>query len=291
MVATTPAHTPAMSPGGAPVSATVRPAAPPPRWRAMLCCQVDYWLTLQRRTWRGWVVSAFFTPVLYLAALGVMLGRYVDQAAASVGGAPSYLHFVAPGLLAGQAMLLAVGDSSYPVYGKITWSRTYVGMLATPLRVVDVVTGHLVAIVLRVGLSCGIFMLAFALFGVLAGVAGSLAAFAVQFVIAFAFAGPVFAFTAGLRSDSLFALLHRVLLVPLYLFSGAFFPIEQLAAPAQWVATALPLWHGVELTRMAMLPQAHTEPLVAAGHLAYLLALGTVGWWLAVRRLTRRLVT
>lgn len=287
MVATTPARTP----GDTPVSTAGGPAPRPARWRAMLCCQVDYWLTLQRRTWRGWVVSAFFTPVLYLAALGVMLGRYVDQATSSVVGAPSYLHFVAPGLLAGQAMLLAVGDATYPVYGKITWDRTYVGMLATPLRVVDVVIGHLVAIVLRVGLSCGIFMISFALFGLFADVTGALAAFVVQFVIAFAFAGPVFAFTAGLRGDSAFAFLHRVVQVPLYLFSGAFFPVEHLATPVQWVAKALPLWHGVELTRRAMLPGDGADLLVAAGHLAYLVALGALGWWLAVRRLTRRLIT
>ena len=80
-----------------------------------LARQVDYWATAARRTWRGGFATAFVTPLLYVAAMGVMLGRYVDQATSSVLGAPSYLHFVAPGLLAGQAMLLAVGDATYPV--------------------------------------------------------------------------------------------------------------------------------------------------------------------------------
>ena len=258
------------------------------RWE-MLARQADYWATAHRRTWKGTVVTGFFTPLLYVAAMGLLLGRYVDAAGPELGGAPSYLHFIAPGLLAGQAMLLAVGDSTWPVFGKIVWDKTYVGMIATPLRVSDVVTGHLVAIVARVGLSCAVFAVALSLFGLFAGWAGALVAVAVQFVLAFAFAAPVFAFTAGLRSDSSFAFLYRVVQVPMYLFSGVFFPLENLIEPLQWVAKALPLWHGVELTRMAMLGQP--DWFAALGHLGYLLALGALGACLAVRRLTRRLIT
>jgi len=249
---------------------------------------VDYWLTQARRTWRGTIVTAFFTPLLYVLAIGVVLGRFVDQASPGVGGAPSYLHFIAPGLLAGQAMLLAVGDSTWPVYGKIAWDKTYLAMIATPLRVSDVVIGHLIAIVARVGLSCAVFAVALSFFGLFADWPGALVAVGVQLLIAFAFAGPVFAFTAGLRSDSPFAVLHRVVQVPMYLFSGVFFPLSNLAEPLQWVAQALPLWHGVELTRMAMLAQPDWS--AAAGHVAYLLVLGSLGAWLGVRRLTRRVI-
>ena len=84
-------------------------APTPSRW-AMASRQVDYSLTVQRRTWKGSVVAGFFTPLLYVAAMGLMLGRYVQVGA--LDGAPSYLHFLAPGLLAGQAMLLAVGDAT-----------------------------------------------------------------------------------------------------------------------------------------------------------------------------------
>lgn len=263
-----------------------RVSAPTPSRWAMATRQVDYWLTVQRRTWKGSVVAGFFTPLLYVAAMGLMLGRYVQVGA--LDGAPSYLHFLAPGLLAGQAMLLAVGDATWPVFGKIMWDKTYLGMMATPLRVSDIAIGHLAAIVLRVGASCAVFMLPLALFGLFAGWGGALAALGVQFVLAFAFAGPVFAFTAGLRTDSAFAFLYRVVQVPMYLFSGAFFPVDNLAEPVQWLAKALPLWHGVELTRMAML--GNVDWLAAAGHLAYLLVLGGLGAALAVRRLQRRLI-
>lgn len=247
----------------------------PGRW-SLLARQLDYWLTVQRRTWRGAVVAAFFTPLLYLGALGVMLGRYVDQVGA-------------PGLLAGQAMLLTVGDATYPVFGRMTWDKTYVGMLATPLSVADVITAHLLAIVARVGLSCAVFMCGFAPFGLYASVAGAVGAWLVQVLIACAFAGPVFAYTAGLRSDSSFAVLHRVVQVPMYLFSGAFFPITALPEAIRWIAQALPLWHGVEVTRMVML--GHVDVAAAVGHVAYLALLGGLGAWLAVRRMRRRLLT
>ena len=84
------------------------------------------------------------------------------------------------------------------------------------------------------------------------------------------------------------AFLYRVVQVPMYLFSGAFFPVDNLAEPVQWLAKALPLWHGVELTRMAML--GNVDWLAAAGHLTYLLVLGGLGAALAVRRLQRRLI-
>lgn len=259
----------------------------PIRWE-MLLRQVDYWATVHRRTWRGTLVTGFVTPLLYVAAMGLLLGRYVDASSPGLGGASSYLHFIAPGLLAGQAMLLAVGDSTWPVFGRIVWDKTYIGMIATPLRVADIVIGHLIAIVARVGLSCAVFALALSFFGLYTSWVGALAALAVQFVLAFSFSASVFAFTARLRSDSSFAFLYRVVQVPMYLFSGVFFPLANLAEPLQWVAKALPLWHGVELTRMAMLAQPHW--LAALGHVAYLLVLGGFGTWLAVRRLTRRLI-
>lgn len=254
-----------------------------------LARQVDYWATAARRTWRGGFATAFITPLLYVAAMGIMLGRYVDASSPGLGGAPSYLHFVAPGLLAGQAMLLAFGDATYPVYGKVMWDKTYVGMIATPLRVVDVVLAHLGAIVVRVTLTCAVFMVALSFFGLFASWAGALAALITCGLIGFAFAAVIFGLSAGLRHDSAFAVIYRVVQVPMYLFSGAFFPLASLPSALRWVATLNPMWHGVELTRMAMLDQTAWVP--AAGHVSYLLVIGLVGTWWSVRRLGSRLVS
>lgn len=254
-----------------------------------LARQVDYWATAARRTWRGGFATAFITPLLYVAAMGLMLGRYVDASTPGVGGAPSYLHFVAPGLLAGQAMLLAFGDATYPVYGKVTWDKTYVGMIATPLRVVDVVLGHLAAIVVRVTLTCAIFMLALSFFGVFASWSGALVALIACALVGFAFAAVIFGLSAGLRHDSAFAVIYRVVQVPMYLFSGAFFPLDSGPAAVRWLAGINPLWHGVELARTAMLGQPMAA--AAAGHVAYLLLIGALGTWWSLRRLTHRLIT
>ena len=96
-------------------------------------------------------------------------------------------------------------------------------------------------------------------------------------------------YSAGLRNDSAFPVIYRVVQVPMYLFSGAFFPLDAMPALVQWLATLNPLWHGVQLTRMAMLG---TPEWGAIGmHVAVLLALGAVGTWWSVRRLTHRLIT
>ena len=103
-----------------------------------------------------------------------------------------------------------------------------------------------------------------------------------------AFAAPIYGFSAGLKDQTAFALIYRVGVMPLFLFSGAFFPVSNLPDVLQWVAVATPLWHGVGLTRMLTL--GDVDGGLALVHLAYLTVLFAVGWWWSVRRLTRRLV-
>src|SRR5579859_7710892 len=100
---------------------------------------VSYWALAYRRTWRGSIVSTFLTPVLYLLAMGVGLGSFVNKGGHQAAlGHLSYLHYVAPGLVAATAALTATGESTFPVMGAIKWTKTYYAMLATPLGVGDV---------------------------------------------------------------------------------------------------------------------------------------------------------
>lgn len=269
--------------------ASARPRDAAPGRLALVLRQADYHWTRLRRTWKGSIVTALVNPLLYVLAMGLVLGRYIDQAGTGPAGAPSYLHFIAPGLLAGQAMTLAIGDSTYPIYGAIKWDKTYIAMLATPLRVSDLVTAQLAAILARVALSCAVFMLVLAPFGVYASLPGALVAFVVQSLIALAFAAPVCAFAMWTRSDAAFAVIFRVVLIPLYLFSGAFFPTSNLGPALERLVTLSPLWHGVELTRALMLG----TPLPIAAvllHVGVLVGLTLLGWWLCVRILTNRLL-
>ncbi|MGZ4493704.1 MAG: ABC transporter permease [Nocardioides sp.] len=267
---------------------TLPATAPQPGRLAMVGRQVDYWATVYKRTWKGSIAFSFVTPLLYVVAMGVLLGGYVDRGGSSVGGAPSYLAFVAPGLLAAFAMQTVVGEVTYPVMGAIKWHKTYYAQLATPLRVADIVAAHFGFVLFRVGTTCGVFMVVLWPFGVYSSPLGAVGALLASVLTGMAFATPIYAFTASLRSEAGFALIFRLLVIPLFLFSGAFFPITNLSPVLEWVARLTPLWHGVDLARMCTL--GRFDATAAAVHVTYLLVLLVAGWWLAVRRLTVRLV-
>ncbi|HEU4512767.1 MAG TPA: ABC transporter permease [Nocardioidaceae bacterium] len=250
--------------------------------------QVEYWKTVYLRTWKGSAVSSFVTPLLYVAAMGLLLGGFIDSGDAQLEGAPTYLAYIAPGLLAAHVMQTAVGEVLWPVMGMIKWNKTYIGMIATPLGIKDIVAAHFGFVLFRVGTTAAVFMVVLAFFGVYTSLSGALAAFAVQLLIGLAFGTLLYAYSAGLKSEAGFALVYRLGVVPLFLFSGAFFPISNLSAPLEWLARVTPLWHGVDLTRMLTL--GNVDVGLALVHVVYLLAMVAVGWWLAVRRLHRRLV-
>jgi lipooligosaccharide transport system permease protein len=258
------------------------------RLGTMLGRQRDYYVNKYRRTWKGSAVSSFIQPWLYIAAMGVLLGGYIDDRGSALGGAPSYLAFVAPGLMAATSMQVAVGETMYPVMGAIKWDKTYYAMLASPLRAVDLVLGHLTYAFVRVAFTATVFAAVLAVFGLFASPAGFVGALLAAILTGAAFASVVYAFSAGAKSEQGFALIFRFGIMPMFLFSGAFFPVSNLSEPLQWLARATPLFHGVELCRMFALGEWH--PLAVLVHVTYLVALCAFGVWWGVRRLTRRLV-
>ncbi len=256
----------------------------------MVARQADYWWTSYRRTWRGSVVTAFLEPLFYVLAMGVLLGEYVDGSSGTNAalGVP-YLDFVAPGLLAATAMQFAGTEAMWPVMGALKWDRTYYSMIATPLRVSDIVAAHLTSLAVRTLVVCTVFVLVMAPFGVFAGWGGAVLTIAFAALTAIAIAAAIYAASVRLRTESSFAVIYRLGVFPMFLFSGAFFPISNLPDGLEWAARVLPLWHGVELTRMASLGAWGAASAVAA-HLAYLVVLlGFAIWW-GVRGLQRRLV-
>lgn len=260
----------------------------PPGRVALVLRQVEYWRTVYARTWRGSAITSFVTPLFYVAAMGLLLGGFVDSGGSDLEGAPTYLAYIAPGLLAAHVMQIASGEVMWPVFGAIKWNKTYIGMIATPLGVPDIVAAHLMYCLFRVATTAAAFMVVLAFFGVYDSWFGALAAFAVQLLIGLAFGAILYAYTAGLKSEAGFSLIYRVVVVPLFLFSGAFFPISNLSAPLEWLARITPLWHGVDLTRMLTL--GNLDGSAALVHVAYLAVMTAVGWYLSVRRLRRRLI-
>ncbi|MGH3355333.1 MAG: ABC transporter permease [Nocardioidaceae bacterium] len=265
---------------------------PPPALRTtfeLAWRQLDYWVTVYRRTWRGSAVSSFVMPLLYLTAMGVGLGSFIDSpgAAQRLGGS-SYLQFVAPGLLAATAMQTAIGESTWPVLANFKWTKVYLSMVATPLGVPSVLLAHLSYVAFRLTVTCAVFVLMISVFGLVPSVPAALLAVLVATVIGLAHATPVFAYAATLERDSGFAALFRLGVMPMFLFSGAFFPVSQLPMVFEWLAYATPLFHGVELARM--LTTGDVEIGMAALHTAYPLLWLVGGWLVALRTFSRRLV-
>lgn len=248
---------------------------------------VEYGARVYRRTWRGSVISTFLNPVLYLLAMGVGLGKLVDQGSGSSDLAIPYLTFLAPGLLAATAMQTAAGDASYPVMAGIKWRKTFHAALATPIRVGDLVAGHLGWVTIRVTFVSVVYAAIMTAFGATSPLQGLLAVPPAVLTGA-AFAAAVTAYTARLKDETGLSTLFRFGIVPLFLFSGTFFPISQLPDLVEPLAYATPLFHGVSLCRgLALgLPfEAHWAISVA-----YLAAWVAAGAWLSLRVMRRRLV-
>lgn len=258
-----------------------------PSHLSLMWRQFDYWATVYLRTWKGSAITSFVMPLMYVAAMGVLLGGFIDQGSADLEGASSYLAFVAPGLVAAHAMQIATGETTWPVMGAIKWHRTYYAMIATPLSVADVVGAQLMFVAFRIATSCGVFMVVLSFFGIFESVLGVIAAFFVQVLVGLAFATVMFGYTANVKDEAGLSVIYRLVMMPLFLFSGAFFPIANLSEPLEWAAMVTPLWHGVDLTRMLTLGQADFS--LASIHVLYLAVMMVVGWWWAVRSLTRRL--
>ncbi|HEX5598826.1 MAG TPA: ABC transporter permease [Micromonosporaceae bacterium] len=243
----------------------------------------EYHLVAYRRVWRGSVLSSFVLPLLTVVGFGVVVGAYIKG---GVGGV-SYLEYLVPGLIAATALQVAIGDSSWPVLGNFNWTKIYGGQAAAPLRVADILSGHLAFVLFRVLISSSAFLLVAAAFGAL-GSPWALATLPVALLVGLAVSAPTFAFAATIKTDSYLALLFRFGVLPMTLFSGVFFPVESLPLMLRWLAYISPLWHGVDVCRAATLGVAPEWSI--PGHLLYLAAWGAVGWLLAYRRFRKRLV-
>jgi lipooligosaccharide transport system permease protein len=245
-----------------------------------------YWGYQYKRTWKSSIATSFLIPILYLAAMGIALGSLIDKHSHGVGGV-SYLAYLAPGLLAGTSMQIGTNDMMYPVLGAIKWMRTYLAMLAGPLSVYDVLIGHLAWVATRIAIVVSIYLAVMAAFGTIFSFWAVLA-LPVAVLTGMAFGAPMAAFAATLDKDSGFSTLYRFVIIPLFLFSGIFFPISQLPLVLQVVAYISPLFHGVSLCRDLTLGTVHPWPDL--GHAAYLCLWVGVGYAVGRHTFAKRLV-
>lgn len=241
---------------------------------------------IYRRTWRGSVFTSFLNPILYLLAMGLGLGALVDANLPEGLEGVSYIKFLAPGLLVASAMQTGAGEGSWKVMAGIEWQQTWKARLATPIGISSLALGHLLWSTIRVFIVSFSFVIVMVAFGVSTPLE-ALGALVPAMLVGMAMASVTTAFTSRLKQIAGLPMFFRFVVIPMFLFSGVFFPITQLPGWLQPVAYITPVFHGVELARdVALGIDPIVDPLIS---ITYLVAWIAIGGALIVAPLRRRL--
>jgi lipooligosaccharide transport system permease protein len=237
---------------------------------------------------RGWMVifSGFFEPLFYLLGIGYGLGTLVGDVPLADGRSISYAAFVAPALLAQASMNGAIAESIFNVFFKLNFSKTYDAILATPLGIREIAVGEMLWSLFRGTL----YVIAFVLVMIGMGLVISPWLFLVipaSILIGAAFSAACLATTAYLRTVQDFDLPMGLVIMPMFLFSGTFFPISVYPQPIQLAMEVTPLFHAVGLLRGLATGLLGAHEL---WDLVYLVVFGAITMWIALTRLEQRLV-
>ena len=268
-----------------------RQAAPGPlatAWRRVWRARrlVERNILVYRHQWMI-IVSGAFEPIFYLLGIGLGLGAIVETVPLADGRSVSYAAFVAPALVASAAMNGAVFETIFNVFFKLNYAKTYDGVLATPMGITEIAIGELLWALMRSTLyAVAMFLIMWAM-GLILSPLGVLMIPAALLVAA-AFAAAGLAGTSYLRTVNDFDIPLGLIVMPMFLFSGTFFPIEGVLP--DWLVTIItftPLYHGIGLIRGLSTGIVGLEQLVG---LLYLVAFFTVCLWIAMRQMERKLI-
>jgi lipooligosaccharide transport system permease protein len=234
-----------------------------------------YWLV---------VVSGFFEPALYLLSIGIGVGALVGKFHLADGRTVSYAAFVAPAMLGASAMNGALAESTFNFFARLKWVRLYDGMVATPLRPLEIALGELAWALLRGSLYAVAFL------GLMVGLDLTTVAHALPAVFAALFVGAAFG-AAGMAASTFMRTWQdfdymNVAIFAMFLFSGTFVPTDGYPAPLRLVVALTPLYHGVELLRGFTTGAVGWAMLL---HALYLAAVAAAGLYIASRRMGRLL--
>lgn len=238
---------------------------------------------LYRQEWVV-IISGFLEPLFYLLSIGVGIGKLVGHLHTG-GHAISYTEFIAPAMLSASAMNGAVIDATFNVFFKLKISKLYDSVLATPVSVTDIASGETAWSVLRGALYAMAFLVVMAALGLVSSL-WALVAFPAAMLVGFAFAACGIAMVSFFRSWQDFEYI-QLALMPMFLFSGTFYPVSSYAAGIRVLVQLTPLYHAVAMERALVLGGPGWATL---GHAGYLLAMGLVGGVVARRRLASLLL-
>jgi len=254
-------------------------------WLTSLSAVFAHQLRRTRRAWAASLAAALATPTVFFLAIGLGLGSQIDDQELASLGVDSYMDFIGPGVLIVTAMQIAASESMWPTMGLLRWQGVYKAILSSPITSAELGIAHVLGIGFRRFVASGCFLFVLAIFGSVASPLGILIV-GVAALVAWAHAGPLVAFTVGLTQENLFPLVLRIVIFPLFLFSGAFFPIDDMPRAIAAIARATPTWHGVELARHLANGDLGRIDLM---HVGYLLTWTVVGFYLAQRQFRKHL--
>lgn len=269
------------------VRRTPSPAPYPEVVRSLLRARrlVQRNMLVYRHSWMV-IFSGFFEPLFYLLGIGYGLGTIVGDVELSDGRIVAYAAFVAPALLAQSTMNGAIAETIFNVFFKLNYEKVYDAILVTPLGITDIALGELMWAMIRATIYAIAFVGVMWVIGLLISPWAVLALPATLFCsLAFCAAG--LATSTFLRTVQDFDLPFGLIIMPMFLFSGTFFPISIYPEPIQWVVQGTPLYHAVELLRGLTTGIVGWPILI---HVAYLGVFGGVAMIIARRRLATKLI-
>lgn len=238
-----------------------------------------------RRSWFTALAAGLASPTLFLLAIGAGLGSQIDDVELARLGVDSYMSYIGPGVLIVTAMQVAATEGMWPTMGLLRWEGVYKGILATPITSRELGLAHVMWIGFRGVVAATCFLVVLALAGVIGSWWG-LAIIVVALLVAWAHAAPMVALTVGLERENLFPMISRVVVFPLFLFSGAFFPVEDMPGAISAFAKITPSWHGVEAARHFASGQLGNVDLI---HVGYLATFSIAGFAAVLRQFPRHL--
>jgi lipooligosaccharide transport system permease protein len=242
-------------------------------------------LYVYRNTWLV-ILSGFFEPLFYLLGIGFGLGALIGTVPGPGGEPIPYQLFVAPALLASASMNGAISEATFNFFFKLNYNKTFTSILSTPLSPGDVAAGELLWALIRGGLYALGFMVVMAVLGLIVS-PWVVLAFPAALLVGFAFGAVGMAATSFMKTWQDFDLIQLVIL-PLFLFSATFYPLETYPEAIQWVVRVTPLYQGVDLIRSLTVGEIGPVLLV---HVAYLSIMGGAGLLVVSRRLDKLLLT
>ena len=242
-------------------------------------------LTVYRENWKINFLPPLLEPFFYLVAFGIGFSGLIGNITYA-SHETSYVRFIAPALVAINIMNSSFFENTFSSFVRMYYQKTFDAMMATPLNAEEIITGEIVWGATKAAIGTTIMLTVISFFGLVSYPSGILIIF-VAFLGGIAFGSVGMLFTSVVKTIELFNLPIFLLVTPMFLFSGTFFPLTNLPVWAQYFAFTLPLTHLVNLVRALSFGLFNLESLIS---LCYLIVFCLIMFPLALFKMRRRLI-